>query len=119
MTMRLLQGLACIAALAVAGPAAHAADWKVGQLTGEAWILAEGSQPVPVASGMVVPKGSTVSTGRNGRAVLVHGEDTVLVAPNSLVAVPHRPDRGVSTTLLQQLGEVELAIQKRGRPHFS
>jgi hypothetical protein len=66
-----------------------------------------------------VPKGSTVATRQNGRVMLVHEQDTVLVGPNSLVGVPYRPDRGVSTTLVQQVGEVELSVQKQGRPHFS
>jgi hypothetical protein len=116
---RLLQGLACAVLLAASGSVAFAADWKIARLTGGAWILAEGKDPVPAASGMVVPKGSTVSTAQSGRVMLVHGQDTVLVGPNSLVGVPYRPDRGVSTTLVQQVGEVELAVEKRGRPHFS
>src|SRR5688572_9548487 len=119
MMKRLLQGLACAAILVASGSVAIAADWKIARLTGGAWILAEGTDPVPAVSGMVVPKGSTVSTAQNGRVMLVHDQDTVLVGPNSLVGVPYRPDRGVSTTLVQQVGEVELAVQKRGRPHFS
>ena len=119
MMQRLLQGLACAAVLVASGSVALAADWKIARLTGGAWILAVGTEPVPAASGMVVPKGSTVSTGRNGRVMLVNDQDAVLVGPNTLVGVPYRPDRGVSTTLVQQVGEVELAVQKRGRPHFS
>jgi hypothetical protein len=119
MIKRLLQGFACAILLAASGSAAFAAEWKIARLTGGAWFLAEGTNPVPAASGMVVPKGSTVSTAQNGRVMLVHDQDTVLVGPNSLVGVPYRPDRGVSTTLVQQVGEVELAVQKRGRPHFS
>jgi hypothetical protein len=119
MIKRLFQGFACAVLLAASGSVALAADWKIARLTGGAWILAEGKDPVPAAGGMVVPKGSTVSTGRNGRVMLVHNQDTVMVGPGTLVGVPHRPDRGVSTTLVQQVGEVELAVQKRGRPHFS
>jgi hypothetical protein len=119
MMKRLLRGLACALVLAASGSVAIAADWKIARLTGEAWILAEGADPVPATTGLVVPKGSTVSTRQNGRVMLVHGQDTVLVGPNSLVGVPYRPDRGVSTTLVQQVGEVELSVQKQGRPHFS
>ena len=101
------------------GQAAAAQEWTIARVTGVAWLLQERADPVQVVAGMQVPLGATVATTPQGRAMLVHGRDTMILGPSTKIAVPHKPDRGLKTTVIQQVGQVDLAVEKRGRPHFS
>ncbi len=101
------------------GQAAAAQEWTIARVTGVAWLLQERAEPVQVVAGMQVPLGATVATTPQGRAMLVHGRDTMILGPSTKIAVPHKPDRGLKTTVIQQVGQVDLAVEKRGRPHFS
>ena len=110
--------IAVFAAIFV-GQAAAAQEWTIARVTGVAWLLQERAEPVQVVAGMQVPLGATVATTPQGRAMLVHGRDTMILGPSTKIAVPHKPDRGLKTTVIQQVGQVDLAVEKRGRPHFS
>ncbi|HWT31173.1 MAG TPA: FecR domain-containing protein, partial [Propylenella sp.] len=99
--------------------AAVAEEWIVARVTGTAWLLRDGAAPVQVAAGMPVPLGATVATTPQGRAMLIHGRDTMMVGPSTKIAIPYKPDRGMKATVIQQVGEIDLAIEKRRRPHFS
>ncbi len=98
---------------------AAAQEWTIARVTGVAWLLQERAEPVQVVAGMQVPLGATVATTPRGRAMLVHGRDTMVLGPSTKIAIPHKPDRGLKTTVIQQVGQVDLAVEKRGRPHFS
>src|SRR6185295_6995540 len=54
--------------------------------------------------------------GKNGRALLVRGEATIMVAPSTMIALPK--DDGEFTTILQQTGEVEFNVDHKKMPHF-
>ena len=110
--------IAVFAAIFV-GQAAAAQEWTIARVTGVAWLLQERAEPVQVVAGMQVPLGATVATTPQGRAMLVHGGDTMIIGPSTKIAIPYKPDRGMKTTVIQQVGQVDLAVQKRGRPHFS
>src|SRR5688572_13028593 len=101
------------------GQAAAAQEWTIARVTGVAWLLQVRAEPVQVVAGMQVPLGATVATTPQGRAMLVHGRDTMILGPGTKIAIPHKPDRGLKTTVIQQVGQVDLAVEKRGRPHFS
>ncbi len=116
---QLVQALSVwLAILALQGSAA-AQDWVVKRVSGVTWLLAQGVAPTALAAGETVPKGYTVITGRNGRAMLADGEDTMILGPNSKIAVPYRPDAGMSATVWQQLGSINLSVGRRQTPHFS
>jgi hypothetical protein len=119
MSYGFLRGLLVAVVVVLFGSSAFAEGWTVARVTGTAWLLQQGGAPVQVAAGMQVPLGATVATTPQGRAMLVHGRDTMIVGPSTKIAIPYKPDRGMQTTVIQQVGQVDLAVEKRGRPHFS
>src|SRR5579885_1325917 len=99
-----------------ANPAAWAADdgaWSVSKSSGEVWIATSGAQPVSLNPETTLKQGDTIRTGRNGRVLLVRGEESILVAPNSVIGVPTEKKDGLSTTILQQAGSILLEVERR------
>jgi len=111
-----------LAALVVLGSSsALAADdgvWSVSKSSGEVWIAATGAVPASLKQEDALKPGDTVRTGRNGRVLLVRGEETILVAPNSVIGLPAGKKDGLSTTILQQAGSILLEVEKRNVKHF-
>jgi hypothetical protein len=107
--------------LLVAGSGAMAADdgiWSVSKSSGEVWISTTGAQPASLKQEDTLKAGDTIRTGRNGRVLLVRGEETILIAPNSVIGVPTEKKDGLSTTILQQAGSILLEVEKKNVKHF-
>ncbi len=92
--------------------------WSVSKSSGEVWISATGAEQASLKQEEVLKPGDTIRTGRNGRVLLVRGEETILIAPNSVIAVPSEKKDGMSTTILQQAGSILLEVEKRNVKHF-
>ena len=113
-----------ILAMALAlGAASHARagegqPWSVSKSSGEVWMTATGAQQVSLGQQDVLKPGDTIRTGRNGRVMLVRGEETILVSPNSVVGLPAENSEGLSTTIVQQAGSILLEVEKRNVKHF-
>jgi hypothetical protein len=105
--------------LVTTGFAAGSGDsgWKLLQAVGEVTVGGEGLQPVAVRRNDFVPLDGWVQTGNTGRAVLVRGGDTVIVAPGSRVKLPSERVNG-NTQILQSLGSVFYSVSKQKAPHF-
>jgi hypothetical protein len=100
---------------------ASAADdgvWSVSKSSGEVWLAANGVQPVSLSQEGTLKAGDTIRTGRNGRVLLVRGEETILISPNSVVGLPAEKKEGLSTTIIQQAGSILLEVEKRNVKHF-
>jgi hypothetical protein len=113
---------AVLAAL-VMGPlsGASAADdgiWSVQKSSGEVWLATSGAQQVSLGQEETLKPGDTIRTGRNGRVLLVRGEESILISPNSVVGVPAEKKDGLSTTIVQQAGSILLEVEKRNVKHF-
>lgn len=91
--------------------------WRVGKVSGEAWITGSGVQQASLGGAAELKPGDTIRTGRNGRVLLVRGAETMLVSANSQVVVPTSSGSGRST-LIQQAGSVLLDVEKRNVQHF-
>jgi hypothetical protein len=92
--------------------------WRVTKSSGEVMVTEAGAQPTSLSEGAVLRPGAGVRTGQNGRALLRRGENTMLIAPNSMVSIPADRNERISTTILQQAGTVLLNIEKRDVQHF-
>ncbi|MCK1387312.1 FecR family protein [Bradyrhizobium sp. 21] len=100
---------------------ASAADdgvWSVGKATGEVWVATNGAQQISLTQQEALKPGDTIRTGRNGRVLLVRGEETILISPNSVVGLPTESKEGLSTTIIQQAGSILLEVEKRNVKHF-
>src|SRR5450631_589136 len=117
-------GFARILAMALAlgaASVAHAGDgeaWSVSKSSGEVWMTTTSAQTVSLSQQDVLKPGDSIRTGRNGRVLLVRGDETILVAPNSAVGLPSEKKDGLSTTIVQQAGSILLEVEKRNVKHF-
>ena len=110
-----------LAMVLVGSSRALAADdgvWSVNKSSGEVWITTTGAEPASLKQEDTLKPGDTIRTGRDGRLLLVRGEETILVAPNSVIGLPSEKKDGLSTTILQQAGSVLLEVEKRNVKHF-
>jgi hypothetical protein len=100
---------------------ARAADngaWTVSKSSGDVWTVTAGAQPVSLSQQTDLQPGDTIRTGRNGRVLLVRGEESILIAPNSAIGIPKKSVDGMSTTIVQQAGSILLEVEKRNVQHF-
>lgn len=122
--MRMVLGISrvLIAAFSLVIPSsAFAGDdgtWSVKKSSGEVWMGTSGVQPASVKTDEVLKPGDTIRTGRNGRVLLVRGEESILIAPNSVVGLPAEKKEGLATTITQQAGSILLEVEKKNVKHF-
>ncbi|RXH26427.1 membrane protein [Bradyrhizobium nanningense] len=98
--------------------AAEDGVWSISKATGEVWVVTDGAQQVSLNQEETLKPGNTIRTGRNGRVLLVRGEETILISPNSVVGLPAEKKEGLSTTIIQQAGSILLEVEKRNVKHF-
>lgn len=121
--------LLCVSLLFAIIPAAfplsgaHAEDvdalaWRVGKSSGDVWVTTSGVQPAALTDKALLKPGDSIRTGRNGRVLLKRGEETILIAPNSVVGIPDKAAEGSSTTIIQQAGSILLEVEKRNTRSF-
>ena len=109
-----------LALIACVTPAAaqDGATWEVRKSSGDVWVSTSGVQPVSLTQQAALKPGDNIRTGRNGRVLLVRGEETILIAPNSVVGIPLEKKDGLSTTIVQQAGSILLEVEERNVKHF-
>jgi hypothetical protein len=114
----------CVLTMAVAlfaSSSAFAGDdgvWSISKSTGDVWVTTAGAEQASLRQEDPLKPGDVIRTGRNGRVLLVRGEETILVSPNSVIGLPSDKKDGMSTTILQQAGSILLEVEKRNVKHF-
>ncbi|QPF93735.1 FecR family protein [Bradyrhizobium commune] len=118
--MGLRRALMAALVLGMASDAFAADDgvWSVSKASGEVWVATDGAQQASLNQEETLKPGDTIRTGRNGRVLLVRGEETILISPNSVVGLPTEKKDGLSTTIIQQAGSILLEVEKRNVKHF-
>jgi hypothetical protein len=104
--------------LASSALAAENDTWSVSKSSGDVWVTTTSADAVSLKQEDVLKPGDTIRTGRNGRVLLARGEETILIAPNSVIGLPTEKKDGLSTTILQQAGSILLDVEKRNVKHF-
>src|SRR5687767_2887218 len=92
--------------------------WRVGKVSGDVWISNESAQKVSLNGDTQVKAGDGISTGRNGRVLLVRGEETILISPNTTIAIPESSADGQMTSITQRSGSAVFDVEKRNVQHF-
>ena len=118
-----LQGIlrvvgAAFALLVASSASAEDGVWSVKKTSGEVWFGTPGVQQASVKSDEVLKPGETIRTGSNGRVLLVRGEESILIAPNSVIGIPSEKKDGLSTIIQQQAGSILLEVEKKNVKHF-
>jgi len=93
--------------------------WRVARVLGQAWIINPDRSLKPVTAGAVVEDGQTVSTSGTGRVMLVKGAASMLVGPDSSMAVQPNPNADGRTVVIQRAGTVDFQVEKRDVRYFS
>ena len=111
--MSLCISLLMVTMVTVAG----AADWQVAKMSGQVYVQQGPVQLASLSAGLTLDNGAVVVTKKNGRALLVRGQQTMIVSPNSMVTLP--ADSGRFTRILERIGQVEYNVDHQQRPHFT
>jgi hypothetical protein len=120
MRIRCLARAVAVVVAVSAATAAFAEDklWSVSKSSGEVWVTTLGAQQASLTKDAGLKPGDAIRTGRNGRVLLVRGEESILISPNSAIAVPLESKDGLATTIMQQAGSILLEVEKRNVKHF-
>jgi hypothetical protein len=123
----------CILAVTAMQPHAladEADQWRVAAISGRPYVSNTGIVPVSrspeevaeeadaLKIGDVLQPGMWVVTPDNARALLVRGNETIIVAPGSRMGLPVVAQDGLSTTILHSLGSLLLSVDRKTNPHF-
>src|SRR5438477_8527462 len=116
--LRCVLAMALVLGAASSARAAESGAWSVSKSSGEVWVTTTGAEQVSLSHEEILKPGDTIRTGRTGRVLLVRGEETILIAPNSVVGLPAEKKEGLSTTIIQQAGSILLEVEQRNVNHF-
>ena len=107
-----------ITLIQASGVAAQESAWQVARATGDVWIAGAGLEQASLDTASQLKSGDEIRTGRSGRVLLTRGEETILISPNSVVAVPADKSNDAETVIVQRAGEIVLNVEKKNAPHF-
>jgi hypothetical protein len=94
------------------------APWHVAKTSGEVWVTGTGVQAVSLTDQTELKSGDSIRTGKSGRVLLTRGNETLLLAPNSAIALPQQAKDGMTTTIEQAAGSILLDVEHRDVQHF-
>jgi hypothetical protein len=120
-TRNILKYLGAVMGLALFIPGiAYGGDgnWRVGKSSGAVWVTKSQTQAVSLTNDAVLQAGDNITTGRNGRVLLIRGEERIIVSPNSAIGIPKANASGRDTTITQRAGTILLEVEKKNVPHF-
>ena len=96
---------------------AIAADWKISETSGDVRIVSQGKTRAAVR-GALLSSGSTIATGANARAVIVRGQEFVMISPRSQLRVPAAEAPNKIMQIIEDFGTAVFKINKKSTPHF-
>jgi len=116
---RLLASLIYLAAMMLATSAhAQSLTWRVSEVNGDV-RLTENGRTRAATRGALLVSGTTVTTSPGARAVIVRGEEFVIVSPRSQLRIPEASQaRGGLMQVLADWGTALFRIERRATPHF-
>ncbi|MEO1252869.1 MAG: FecR family protein [Pseudomonadota bacterium] len=97
--------------------AALAGDWQVIETAGTVRTTNPTATAQPVSTGQALGGGAVLTTGFDGRAVLLNGRQQIVIGPNSRMSLPAADEAGM-TRILQDLGTLLFKVDKREEQHF-
>jgi len=96
---------------------AQAAQWRVTEVSGSVRLTENGSSRAAV-KGALLASGAVITTGSQARAVLVRGEEYVVVSPGTQLRVPAPDPRNPIVQMIEDFGTAIFKIEKKSTPHF-
>jgi hypothetical protein len=96
---------------------AEAPTWKVSEVSGRVQ-LTENGQSRAATRGALLSSGSTIVTAAASRAVIVRGQEFVVISPGTRIRVPEASSSNRIVQLIQDFGSALFKIEKKSTPHF-
>ncbi len=104
-------------AVANAPAFANTGAWQVVEMQGAVNTVQPATGMQLVSTGGTLDPGAVLTTGKNGRAVLARGEQTIVVGPSSRMSLPAAEEPGI-TRIFQDLGTLLFKVDKQDKQHF-
>ena len=114
---KMLIGLAPALLAISTAASAQVPGWKVSEVSGDVRLV-ENGRPRAATRGALLASGSTIATGANARAVIVRGEEFVVISPRTQLRVPAVQAPNAIMQLIEDFGTAVFKIQKKSTPHF-
>ena len=95
-------------------------DWKVDKATSQVRYTTDQMSWKDLKSGDILPNHAWISTGPRGKARLVRGVESIAFQPNTMAAITTKPAGFFAprkTEIVQQVGALDLEIERRSLPH--
>ena len=92
-------------------------NWTILEISGDVEIDQGGTGIAPVSVDSRLGEGSVIRTRERGRLVLIRGDESIIVGPNTEISIPQQ-DSSWGTRILQSLGTALFKVQKKSSPHF-
>ena len=103
------------AMLALPSPALASQAWQVSESSGEVRLTHNGQSRAAVR-GALLASGATIATGPKGRAVIVRGEEFVIISPRSQLRVPAADVSNPIMQMIEDFGTAVFKIKKKTTP---
>lgn len=113
---KIILGLAP-ALMLMSGTALAAQEWKVSEVSGTV-RLTENGKSRPASRGALLSSGAMITTGPAARAVIVRGEEFVVISPSTQIRVPAAVAPNKIFQLIEDFGTAIFKITKKSTPHF-
>jgi hypothetical protein len=106
-------------ALLMTGTQALAAPpWKVSEVSGDV-RLSEAGRSRAATKGALLASGATITTSAGARAVIVRGQEFVVISPGTRIRVPAAAESSNGLMqLIEDWGSALFKIEKKSTPHF-
>ena len=91
--------------------------WEISESSGSVVVESEGLTFI-ASKGRDLDVGDVVSTGGDGRAVLVRGDQYMVVSPKSKIRIARPKKSGGVTQIFEYFGNVLFRVDKKTDPHF-
>ena len=92
--------------------------WTLQETSGQVRLVKPGLSPIALTTGDTFSGGDWIETGPDGRAIVIRGEESIVLAPNSRIGLPKNNTESFATRILQTLGTILLTVEKKANQHF-
>ena len=114
---KIIIGLAPTLLAISTGAYAQTPGWKVSEVSGNVRLVENGRARAAVR-GALLSSGATIATGANSKAVIVRGEEFVVISPRSQLRVPAAQAPNKIMQIIEDFGTAVFKINKKSTPHF-
>lgn len=107
-----------LVAILCSGPASAAGSgWTVSRVGGPVSIKM-GRNVRQASPGLTLPSGAIITTGAGARALLIRGDEYIVVSPRSQLRIPEQRSPNRLIQIMQVFGSAWFKIERKTTPHF-